>query len=276
MCYLVKIYDIIFLVIVMNEENLISYYNKFNEDKRLTRRHGIVEFNTAIHYILKYLKELSDPKVLDVGAGTGRYSGYLFSLGYSVTSVELVKHNLMMLRKNYPDIPSFLGNATNLSKFDDESFDAVLLFGPMYHLISDEEKIKALMEAKRVLRKNGYIFISYYMNDYAIFKHGFLDKNIIPSFENNLVDNSFRVISKQDDLYSFVRLEDIDHYKDVCDLKRVKIISQDGLTDYFRRDINSLSEEEFNLYLKYHLSVCERYEFLGTSSHVLDILKKGE
>ena len=126
MCYLVKIYDIIFLVIVMNEENLISYYNKFNEDKRLTRRHGIVEFNTAIHYILKYLKELSDPKVLDVGAGTGRYSGYLFSLGYSVTSVELVKHNLMMLRKNYPDIPSFLGNATNLSKFDDESFDAVI------------------------------------------------------------------------------------------------------------------------------------------------------
>ena len=117
------------------------------------------------------------------------------------------------------------------------------------------------------------------MNDYAIFKHGFLDKNIIPSFENNLVDNSFRVISKQDDLYSFVRLEDIDHYKDVCDLKRVKIISQDGLTDELKgiTAINTpLSEEEFNLYLKYHLSVCERYEFLGTSSHVLDILKKGE
>lgn len=260
----------------MNEKNLINYYNKFNEDKRLTRRHGIVEFNTAVYYILEYLKEFNNPKVLDVGAGTGRYSGYLFSLGYNVTSVELVKHNLMVLRNNYPDIPSFLGSATDLRKFGDESFDVVILFGPMYHLISDEEKIKALMEAKRVLKGNGYIFISYYMNDYAIFKHGFLDKNIIHSFENDLVNNNFKVVSKEDDLYSFVRLENIDYYKDMCDLKRVKIISQDGLTDYFRRDINNLSEEEFNLYLKYHLSVCERYEFLGTSSHVMDILKKGE
>ncbi len=260
----------------MNEKNLISYYNKFNEDKRLTRRHGIVEFNTAIYYILEYLKEFDNPSILDVGAGTGAYCGYLFNLGYNVTGLELVKHNLMSLKRNYPDIPSYLGNAKNLSRFDSESFDIVILFGPLYHLISDEDKIKSLMEAKRVLKKNGYIFISYLMNDYAIIKHGFIDKNIINSFESNLVSNDFKVISKEDDLYSYVRIDDINHYKDICDLKREKIISQDGLTDYFRRDINSLSEEEFNLYLKYHLSVCERYEFLGTSSHVLDILKKGE
>jgi len=41
----------IFLVIKMNEENLINYYNKFNEDKRLTHRHGIVEYVTAMKYI---------------------------------------------------------------------------------------------------------------------------------------------------------------------------------------------------------------------------------
>lgn len=260
----------------MNEKNLISYYNKFNEDKRLTRRHGIVEFTTAVHYILKYLKEFDNPSILDVGAGTGAYSGYLFNLGYNVTSLELVKHNLMCLKRNYPDIPSYLGNAKDLSRFDSESFDIIILFGPMYHLISDEDKIKSLMEAKRVIKKNGYIFISYLMNDYAIIKHGFLDKNIISSFEGNLVDNSFRVISKEDDLYSYVRVDDIDHYKDVCNLKRENIISQDGITDYFRRDINNLSEKEFNLYLDYHLSICEREEFLGYSSHVLDILKKGD
>ena len=47
---------IIFLVIKMNEENLITYYNKFNEDKRLTHRHGIIEFNTTIKYIEKKKK----------------------------------------------------------------------------------------------------------------------------------------------------------------------------------------------------------------------------
>ena len=71
-----------------------------------------------------------------------------------------------------------------------------------------------------------------------------------------------------------VRLEDINKYKKVTNLKRVKILAQDGPTDYIRRSINELDEEEFNLYLKYHLSICERKELLGASSHILDILKK--
>ena len=62
--------------------------------------------------------------------------------------------------------------------------------------------------------------------------------------------------------------------KDILSLKRVKIIAQDGLTDYIRKSINDLDEEEFNLYLKYHLSICERPEILGFSSHIMDILKK--
>ena len=54
--------------IFMNEENLIKYYNKFNEDKRLTHRHGIVEFNTTIKYIDEILKKIDNPKIIDVGA----------------------------------------------------------------------------------------------------------------------------------------------------------------------------------------------------------------
>ena len=99
----------------MNEENLITYYNKFNEDKRLTHRHGIVEFNTTIKYVLDILKTLDNPKIIDVGAGTGKYSIYLNDLGYDVTAVELVKHNLMTLKSKNKDIKSYLGNATNLS-----------------------------------------------------------------------------------------------------------------------------------------------------------------
>ena len=132
-------------------------------------------------------------KVLDVGAGTGKYSGYLYDKGYDVTSVELVKHNLMTIKKNYPYIPSYIGNALDLSRFDDNSFDAVILFGPMYHLISDDDKVRALLEAKRVVKNGGFIFISYYMNDYAIFKHGFLDRNILDSINNGLVDDIFKI-----------------------------------------------------------------------------------
>ena len=82
-------------VIFMNEKELINYYNKFNEDKRLTTKHGKVEYLTAIKYIEDYLSD--GASILDVGAGTGRYSIYFANKGYNVSALELVKHNLRVI-----------------------------------------------------------------------------------------------------------------------------------------------------------------------------------
>ena len=258
----------------MNEHKLNEYYNKFNEDKRLSRRHGIVEFETTIKYINYYLKKFNNPKILDIGAGTGKYSIYYANKNYDVTAIELVKHNLMVIKKRSNLVKSFLGNAKDLSKWPDETFDVVLLFGPMYHLISFQEKLQALLEAKRVTKRNGLIFISYYMNEYAIIKHGFIDQHIMTALANQKIDENFKIICCDDELYSMVRLEDINQLRKDANLKRIKILAQDGASDYIRRNLNALSEEEFALYLKYHFSICERKELLGASSHVLDILRK--
>lgn len=255
----------------MNEDKIINYYNKFNENKRMTHRHAIVEYETANYYLHQYLKP--GMKIIDIGAGTGVYSIPLSNEGYEVTSVELVKHNLKYIEE-YPHIKTYLRNAIDLHGIKNNSYDIVILFGPMYHLLTHEEQIKAMMEAKRVLKDDGIIFVSYIMNEYAIIKHGFMEHQIINEININLVDDSFHVIHDKDDLYTMYRLEDIDLINQECGLKRIKIISQDGLTDYIRKDINDLSNEEFKLYLDYHLKVCERYELLGFSSHVLDIIKK--
>ncbi len=255
----------------MNEENLITYYNKFNEDKRLNTRHGKVEFITSIKYIEKYLK--SDSKIIDIGAGTGKYSIYLSNKGYDVTAVELVKHNLRMIEKN-SSVKAYLGNALDLSKFEDNSFDITILFGPMYHLISKNEKIKALEEAKRITKKNGYIFIQYCMNDYAVIMHGFIDNNILKSKCENKIDDNYHVISNNKDLYSYVRLEEIDELNKIVGLKRIKIINTDGPANYIRSSLNKLSEEEFKLFIDYNLKICERKELLGSGYHITDILKK--
>ena len=254
----------------MNEKELITYYNKFNEDKRLNTRHGQVEFLTAVKYIEKYLKKGN--KIIDIGAGTGKYSKYFMDKGYDVTAVELVKHNLRIIESK--GIKSYLGNAIDLSRFDDNSFDITILFGPMYHLISMDDKIKALSEAKRITKKGGYIFISYCMNEYAIITHGFIDNNIKESIKNNEVDSEYKITPKDNDLYSFVRVEDIDYLKEELDLKREIIISQDGSTEYIKKVINKMDDETFNIYLDYHFKTCERKELLGAGRHILDILKK--
>ena len=95
-------------------ELLNNYYNKFNEDKRLETRHGIVEFQTTIKYIKEVLEHFNKPKILDVGAGTGKYSLYLSNLGYDITAVELVKHNLKVIESKSKKVKTYLGNALNL------------------------------------------------------------------------------------------------------------------------------------------------------------------
>ena len=131
-----------------------------------------------------------------------------------------------------------------------------------------------LETVKRIIKKDGLIFISYYMNEYAIITHGFRDNNIISSIENNLVNKTYHITPKNNDLYSMVRLEDINRYKNKLNLKRIKILAQDGPSDYLRSIINKMDDKTFSIYLDYHLKTCERKELLGASSHVMDILKK--
>ena len=247
----------------MNEENLITYYNKFNEDKRLNTRHGTIEFITTMKYIHKYLKD--NDKIIEIGAGTGKYSINLANEGYDVTAVELVKHNLKVIEKNSNKVKTILGNATNLKMIKDNTYDLTLLLGPMYHLI--------LNEAKRITKKNGIIMIAYCMNDYAILIHGFRDNNIIESLNNNEVDSNFHVSPKKTDLYSRVTIDDINELNNIVNLERINIISPDGPSNYIRNVLNKMDNKTFDLFIKYHMSTCERPDLIGAGAHTLDILK---
>ena len=261
-----------------------EYYNKFNEDKRLLSRHGQVEYTVTMHYIHEILEcikaergiDASEISLIDIGAGTGRYSVALSSEGYDVTAVELVKYNLGILKKKGSDVKAFQGNATKLKRFEDESFDVALLMGPMYHLISEEDKLKALSEAKRVVKKGGFIFVAYCMNEYSILSYGFKEGHIKELIEDGRIDEDFRVRPKENELYDYVRLEEIHALAKKAGLVRKKIFSPEGACDHMRDVINSLDEESFKLFIKYQLSVCERPELMGAGSHVVDLLKKQE
>ncbi len=255
---------------------LEKYYNKFNEDKRLLSRHGQVEFVTSMKYIHQVLEEYESPKIIDIGAGTGRYSVALANEGYDVTAVELVKYNLGILKQKKSSVKAFWGNALNLKRFEDESFDVALLFGPMYHLFSFEDKVKALSEAKRVTKPGGTILVAYCMNEYCVLMYAFKEGKLKECLEGNRLTEDFHSVSSEKDLYDYVRIEDIDRINNEVGLSRVKIISPDGATDYMRPVINAMDEETFDAYIRYHLSVCERRDLIGAGAHTLDILRKKE
>lgn len=254
---------------------LEKYYNKFNEEKRLLRRHGNIEFITSMRYIHKYLEEMTEAKILDIGAGTGRYSVALAEEGYDVTAVELVKYNLGILKKKNSSVKAFQGNALNLSRFEDNAFDLTLLFGPMYHLYTMDDKIKALSEATRVTKENGIILVAYCMNEFCVITHAFKENYAKECVKEGKLTKDFHSVSTEKDLYDYVRLEDIEKINEaVSRVERVQIIAADGAANYLRPVLNAMDEETYRLFIEYHLSTCERPDLMGASAHTVDILRK--
>ena len=255
---------------------LVEHYNKFNEDKRLKSRHGEVEYRITMKYIHEYLENIGkDAKILDVGAATGAYSIPLAEEGYEVHAIELVKHNVARLKAKSDKVHAIQGNALKLGKkYEKEYFDLVLVFGPMYHLFSYEDKLKVIEEAKKVVKTGGIIMIAYLMNDYAIVKHGFMENSIKASVNNKKVDINYNVMSTEEDLYDYSTLETIDKLVDDSLLNRLTIFTPDGPANYIRHVLRDMDDETYELFVKYVESIAEKKEMLGAAAHTVDVLRK--
>ena len=252
--------------------NIEKHYNKHPEDLRLLRRHGMVEFATTMHHLHRFLQP--GQTVLDIGAGTGRYASALMAEGYRVKAVELVRRNIEVFRQRDPAADVVQGDARSMPFIADASADVTLLLGPLYHLFGDEEKCKALSEARRVTKPGGLIFVAYLMNEYSILSYCFDEERMAGLLEQGFVDRDFHIRAREDELYDYVRLEDIDRLNARTGLERVTIFSPDGAADYMRTRLNRMSEETFRLFIDYQKRISERPDLIGAGSHVVDVLKR--
>ena len=256
---------------------LDEHYGAYDEDGRLLSRHGQVEYRTTMKYILDCLQDVTDPHILEVGAGTGRYSVTLAKEGYRVTAVELVEHNLNILKAKLDGsepITALQGNALDLSAFPSDSFDLTMVLGPMYHLYTKEDKLRALSEAVRVTKPGGHLLVAYCMNDPTVVQYVFGLNHLHEVMENLMLTDDWHCISQPKDIFEMVRTEDIAELDAALPVSRVKLVAADGATNYMRSAVDGMDDETFEKWMDYHLSICERQDLIGASHHTLDILKK--
>lgn len=257
-------------------ESLKMFYDNYDEDNRLRSRHGMVEFLTTLRYIEKYLRP--GMKMVEIGAGTGRYSHYFAQKGYCVDSLELVESNIEVFKRNtQPNEPVTIrqGDARDLSVFSDESFDVTLLLGPMYHLFRSEDKMQALSEAVRVTKKGGIVYVAYCGNDSTILQFCFLRGMLMDERYRKLVDlQTFKAGSDPAELFELNRKEEIEALRSNLDVTPLHFVAADGYANYMRQSLAEMEEELYELYLRYHFATCERQDMVGYSNHFLDIFRK--
>ncbi|MDF2908489.1 MAG: hypothetical protein K0R34_3810 [Herbinix sp.] len=261
----------------MDEQKyLAEYYGNYDEEGRLTSKHGQVEFLTTMRYINKYLEK--GMRVLEVGAGTGRYSITLADQGYQVDAIELLEHSIDILKskvKPEHNIAVKQGNALDLSDYSDNTFDVTLVLGPMYHLFNIDDKKKALAEALRVTIKGGTILVAYCINEGTMIVWGFVRGNILEGIENGLIDlNKYQCLSNPSLIFEMHRKEDIEKIMVGFDVEPLHYVATDLATNFMRDTIDAMDDKMFQTYLDYHFTVCERPDLVGATHHSLDIFRK--
>lgn len=255
---------------------LTEYYSGYDEDSRLRSKHGMVEYLTTMRYIEKYLKP--GMKILEIGAGAGRYSHALAQQGYEVDAVELIQHNIDIFReKTQPGekVTVRQGNAKELSMFCDGTYDITLLLGPMYHLYTPEDQHQALAEAIRVTKKGGVICAAYCGNEATMVQYCFGRGMLKEERYQKLVDPvTFKAHADPAELFELYRKEDIDALMADFPVTRLHYVGTDMATNYMRPVIDEMDDEFFEVYLRYHFAICERSDLVGASHHILDVFRK--
>jgi ubiquinone/menaquinone biosynthesis C-methylase UbiE len=146
----------------VNKDKVVEYYNGFDEQTRLSDNWGQIEFLRTQNIISRYLKK-TPSVILDVGGAAGRYSCWLAKEGHEVHLIDPVPLHIQQAQAasdaqpKAPLVSCNVGDARQL-EFDDEIVDAVLLLGPLYHLVKPEDRKRSLLEAYRVLKTGGHLF----------------------------------------------------------------------------------------------------------------------
>lgn len=248
-----------------------QYYNNYDEENRLVKDNAhLLEFITTTKFLDRYIS--GNTSVLEIGAGTGRYSFHFLKNAKEVVAtdvfhphVEKIKEKAKLLDpKMQLKLNAYQADARDLSFIKDHSYDLVLCLGPFYHLKADIDRRDCLNELVRVLKKGGILAIAYCNRMSKLV-------NNIDKFEDlNFKFESILEYGNENEIpfyYSYPN--EIESYAQKYNIKKLHHIATDGIGYTLKDSINKLSEDGFKKWTEFHLKTCEDESIRAYSMHGL-------
>jgi ubiquinone/menaquinone biosynthesis C-methylase UbiE len=216
------------------------YEHEIDEAERLSRGLDRLELVRTREVVRRHLP-VGPLRVLDVGGGTGVHARWLADDGHHVHVVDPVGRHVEQvgrLGSELGTITAELGDARDLSA-PDESVDAVLLFGPLYHLTARADRVRSLCEAARVVRVGGLVFVAAISRFASLFDglaRGLLFEDGFPEVvERDLRDGQHRNPARRPHWFTtayFHRPDDLRAEATEAGLDVVELVGLEGLAGW--------------------------------------------
>lgn len=268
---------------------IIDYYNSFGEREWSRLDREPLEFMVNWHYINKYLP--ASGSILDNGAGPGKYAIALAQQGFRMTLADLTPKLVEIAKeKSYElDVESFfdgfhVADARDLSEFANDSFDASLMLGPLYHLQHEDDRRTAVQELHRVTKNGSYVFIAFRSRTNHALASLLSPNHWRPNDNMNAIQTFMNdgIFNHTDEgRYTgayFYNVEDINPFMESNGFQSVALIGSTNIgallseeqLSYWRQK----GEEEYNRLIDFLIQSAEDPSLLGISSHLLYIGRK--
>jgi S-adenosylmethionine-dependent methyltransferase len=257
--------------------DITGYYNREAEQEHTRLERHQLEFDGTWRYLERYLPPQG--KLLEVGAATGRYTLGLARRGYQITAVDLSEVQLALNRQQLlsagleAQVRLVAADVRQLSAVTEHDFDAVLLMGPLYHLIVESDRKLALHNVFERLKPGGVIF-SAFISRLGIL--GDLMKNIPAWIEKR--DEVWEIIHKGKDPAHepgegfrgyFARLDEIAPLHEAMGFETLALAGVEPAISADDESYNRLEGERRRLWLDLLDEISQEASIIGASRHLL-------
>lgn len=270
-------------------DKVIGYYDQASEREWERLERLWVEFHVNLHFIDAHLAPTS--RILDVGAGPGRYAIELAKRGHRVYVGDLTPELVRLAREKIEDAgiserieAAEVLDVRNLGHLEDASFDAVLALGPFYHLQAHDDRKRAAKEIARLLKPGGVAFAAF-MPRPAFMTMTLLEperwpplddpKHLVSFFQDGVFDHAEP--GRFTGAY-FARVEEISPLFEAVGIREIKIVASEGIAMWLSgthwESIRKRGPWAFDQILSLVVAAAEDASILGMSTHVLYIGRK--